>query len=282
MYKKSTYLSATAKTDVNADATANTSITYPKTFFPRFFIFFFFLLIYIHLYLIILELWYIFNLFLIYLSGDNEMNKKINSGLAIILPNKRVNLFVLFIIILGVISGCIFLLALNENDKELVITQISNFLTNVGNNDINNLIAFKNVIIENLIFVLLVWIFGMSILGVVFNIFAVYLKGFITGFTLSAFFLVYKYKGLLAGAIYLIPSGIINILISLILGVYSIMITIYLWKMIFFKDKTNNTFKFLKRYVLILCVCLLFVLVSAVCESYLVPALLKLFIKVFI
>ena len=176
------------------------------------------------------------------------MNKKINSGLAIILPNKKINLFVLFIIILGIISGTIFLLALNETDKELVIKQITNFVTNINDNNINNLLAFKNCFIENIIFVLLVWILGMSIIGIIFNIFAIYLKGFILGFTISSFFLIYEYKGLLGGVIYLIPAGIINILITLILGV----------------------------------ICIILITITASCESYLVPSLFKLVIKVFI
>lgn len=210
------------------------------------------------------------------------MNKKINSGLAIILPNKKINLFVLFIIILGIISGTIFLLALNETDKELVINQITNFITNINANNINNLEAFKNCFIENIIFVLLIWILGMSIIGIIFNIFAIYLKGFVLGFTISSFFIVYEYKGLIGGAIYLIPSGIINILTTLIVGVYSIILTIYLWRVIFLKDKTNSISRFLKKYLLILVICIMLILFSSLCESYLIPALLKLFIKVFI
>lgn len=210
------------------------------------------------------------------------MNKKINSGLAIILPNKKINLFVLFIIMLGIISGTIFLLALNETDKELVINQITNFIANINDNNINNFAAFKNSLIENIIFVLIIWILGMSIIGIIFNIFAIYLKGFILGFTMSSFFLIYEYKGLLGGAIYLIPSGIINILVTLMVSVYSIILTIYLWRIIFLKDKSTNIGKFLKKYLLILIICAILILITSLCESYLIPALFKLFIKVFI
>lgn len=210
------------------------------------------------------------------------MNKKIESGLAVILPNKRINLFVLFVIVLGIISGTIFLLTLNETDKELVINQITTFMTNINENNISNLNAFKNSIIENLLFVILIWIFGMSIIGVVFNIFVIYLKGFVLGFTLSSFFLIYKYKGLLAGFIYIFPTSIISIIVTLIVGVYSIILTIYLWRVIFIKDKSNNISKFLKKYLLILVICIILISITSLTESYLIPALLKLFIKVFI
>lgn len=210
------------------------------------------------------------------------MNKKFNSGLAIILPNKKINLFVIFIIILGVVSGTIFLLALNETDKELIANQITNFMVNINENSISNINALKNSLIENLIFVILIWVLGMSIIGIIFNIFAIYLKGFILGFTISSFFWLYKYKGFLVSGIYLIPSGIINILIALIVGAYSIMLTVHLWKVIFMKDKSNNITKFLKKYLLILLICIVLVGISSLFESYLLPSLLKLMIKLFI
>ncbi len=210
------------------------------------------------------------------------MNKKFNSGLAIILPNKKINLFVLFVIVLGIISGSIFLIALNETDKELVLNQITNFIANINDNNINNFNAFKNSLIGNVIFVALIWVLGMSIIGIIFNVFLIYLKGFILGFTLSSLFLIYQYKGLLAGFIYLVPSSIISLFVALLVGVYSIILTIYLWKVIFMKDKSNNITKFLKKYLFVLLISLVLVVVASLCESYLVPALLKLVIKVFI
>lgn len=223
-----------------------------------------------------------FQYFLIYLSGDNNMNRKFNSGLAIILPNKKINLFVFFIIMLGIISGSIFLIALNKTDKELVINQITTFITNINNNNINNFNAFKNAFISNIIFISSIWILGMSIIGIIINIFTIYLKGFVIGFTLSSFFLVYKYRGLLISTIYLIPSSIINIIIILIIGVYSIILTNYLWKVIFLRDHSNNIRKFLKKYTIIFLISIIFIAISSLCESYLVPALIKLSIKLFI
>ncbi|MBQ8193083.1 MAG: stage II sporulation protein M [Bacilli bacterium] len=210
------------------------------------------------------------------------MNKKLNSGLAIILPDKKVNLFVLFIIFLGIVSGTIFLVVLNETDNKLVVDQITNFMNNINDNNINNVIAFKNSITENGIFILITWILGMSIIGIIFNIFFMYIKGFMIGFSISSFFLVYKYKGLLAAFIYLFPSSIINIIVTLMIGVYSVLFTINLWKIIFMRDKNVNMKKFLKKYFFILIISIILCLISSLMESYLVPAIMKLFIKVFV
>jgi len=221
-------------------------------------------------------------MFLIYLSGDRNMNKKFNNGLAVILPNKKINLFVFFVLMLGIISGSIFLIAINESDKQLVVNQISNFISNVNNNNINNFFAFKNSLFENVIFIFIIWIFGLSIIGIIFNIFIMYLKGFIFGFTLTAFFFVFKFKGFLLGFIYMVPSMIINVAVTLIIGVYSIVLTTYLWKIIFMKDRGSNIISFLKKYLIILFFSLILIFISSLCEGYLVPAVIKLFIKLFI
>lgn len=210
------------------------------------------------------------------------MNKKLNSGLALILPNKKVNLFVIFIVILGIISGSLFLMVLNENDKSEVINEISTFMSNINTNNINNLNSFKNSLIEGMILIILSWILGMSIIGVIFNIFFIYMKSFTIGFSISSFILVYKYKGILSSLIYVIPSQLINILIILILGVYTLLFSKYLFKMIFLKDKTVNLGKFFKKYVLVFGICIILCLVSSLCEAYLLPSLLKVIIKLFI
>ena len=210
------------------------------------------------------------------------MNKKLNSGLALILPNKKVNLFVIFIVILGIISGSLFLMVLNDNDKSEVINEISTFMTNINTNNINNLNSFKNSLIEGMILIVLSWILGMSIIGVIFNIFFIYMKSFTIGFSISSFILVYKYKGILSSLVYTVPSQLINILIILILGVYTLLFSKYLFKMIFIKDKTVNLGKFFKKYVLVFGICIILCLVSSLCEAYLLPSLLKVIIKLFI
>ena len=210
------------------------------------------------------------------------MNKKLNSGLALILPNKKVNLFVIFIVILGIISGSLFLMVLNDNDKSEVINEISTFMTNINTNNINNLNSFKNSLIEGMILIILSWILGMSIIGVIFNIFFIYMKSFTIGFSISSFILVYKYKGILSSLVYTVPSQLINILIILILGVYTLLFSKYLFKMIFLKDKTVNLGKFFKKYVLVFGICIILCLVSSLCEAYLLPSLLKVMIKLFI
>ena len=53
-----------------------------------------------------------------------------------------------------------------------------------------------------------IWILGMTIIGVLFNIFILYLKGFIFGFSLSAFIITYSYKGIILSILYINSNNI--------------------------------------------------------------------------
>ena len=133
------------------------------------------------------------------------MNMKLKKIISTIIPNKKINYFTFFIITLGLISGAIFLVLINQNDKSSVITQITNFIANINDNNIDSVQALKNSFLTNFTYILLIWVLGMSIIGVVFNIFLIYIKGFVIGFSISSIIYVYGIKGILASLIYIFP-----------------------------------------------------------------------------
>lgn len=207
------------------------------------------------------------------------MKKKMKLS-EIILPNKKINYFVITILLLGVISGSIFLVTLNSIDKNNTISQIKNFIVNVNSNNIESVQALKNSLIINYTFVVLIWILGLTIIGVLFNIFLTYIKGFITGFSISSIILTYKYKGILMALLYIFPSIIINLIGVSILTIYSIMFSHNLLKLVTSKKKTKKLM--LKKYLIILLLCIVLSLISSLFEVYVYPYLLKLIINIYL
>ena len=198
----------------------------------------------------------------------------------IILPNKKINSFVITILLFGIISGSIFLIILNETDKNNTITQIQTFITNLNKNNINTGLALKNSLIINYIFVLLIWGLGLSIIGILLNIFITYIKGFIIGFSISSILIAYKYKGLLMAIIYIFPGQLLNIITICILTIYSIMFSINLIEIIIQKKVKKNN-KFLKKYIIILLFSVIVSFISAISEVYLFPNILKIIISLY-
>ena len=207
------------------------------------------------------------------------MMKKNMKLIDIILPSKKINFFVVSVLILGVVSGSLFLISLNSSDRAKIILKIQSFFIKVNDGTIDNGQALKNSLIINYIFVFVLWILGLTIIGVLFNIFLTYIKGFIVGFSISSMILTYKYKGVLAGGLYVISNQIFNVIVVLILTIYSIMFSYNLFLLVFGK-KSNKLM--IKRYVVILIFCIILSLISSLLEIYLFPRLLKVIISLYV
>lgn len=210
------------------------------------------------------------------------MIKKFNNIKSIIFPSKKINYTVIAILLLGVISGSIFSTIIDLNDQKLVTDKIQLLITNINTQSINSILAFKNSIITNLLYSGIIWILGMTIIGVLFNVFILYLKGFIFGFSLSSFIIAYNYKGIILSVLYTIFGQLLNIIVIMILTIYSIMFTYNLLKQII-KSKQNITIqKNFKNYTLIFLITILISLISSISEAFLFPTLIKIIIKLFI
>lgn len=199
----------------------------------------------------------------------------------IILPSKKINYFVVTILLFGVISGSIFLVILDSGDKSGTVLQIQTFINNLSNNKVDGGLALRSSLIINYIFVGLIWGLGLSIIGIIFNIFLTYIKGFVVGFSVASIFATYNYKGILMALLYLFPHQILNVIVVCVLTIYSIMFSLNLLEIIVTK-KVKKNYNMLKRYVVILLFSIIISFISSILEVYLFPNLLKIIIDLYV
>lgn len=199
----------------------------------------------------------------------------------IVLPYKKVNIFVISVLFLGVIAGAVFSTIINNNDQMLVIEKIKLFIDNINNNSLNSITVLKNSLSINLIYVLIIWFFGMALLGIILNTFLLFVKGFVFSFSISSFIITFKYKGILLSFLYLIFGQLLNILVLIVLTTYSIMFS-YELILLIFKNSNGRIKKTLKNYFIIFSICLIISVISSLSETFLLPALIKLIIKLYL
>ena len=209
------------------------------------------------------------------------MNMKKTKLSDIILPSKKINYFVVTILLFGVISGSIFLVILDSGDKSGTVLQIQTFISNLSNNKVDGGLALRSSLIINYIFVGLIWGLGLSIIGIIFNIFLTYIKGFVVGFSVASIFATYNYKGILMALLYLFPHQILNVIVVCVLTIYSIMFYLNLLEIIVTK-KVKKNYNMLKRYVVILLFSIIISFISSILEVYLFPNLLKIIIDLYV
>lgn len=206
---------------------------------------------------------------------------KRNNIFKLIIPNTRTNIIAFSVFIIGITTGSIFIMLINTNDKSLIVEHITNFFENVNSSNYSYLDSLKNILSLNYFYVIVIWILGLSILGILVNMFLTYLKGFIIGFTTSSLIITYGFKSILAVILYIIPHTLINSLVIIVLTIYSITFSKYLLIQIFQK-KDMKTKNFMKKYLIILLIAISLTLVSSISEVYLFPFLLKLIIKLYV
>lgn len=189
--------------------------------------------------------------------------------------NKNLFVFLLVLVLVGVGAGAIFSLILNENDKELVTEYLNNFMTNVSNNKLEFSTSFFNTIIFTLGFTLFIWIFGISIIGIVLILPFLFIKSFVLGFSIGSIMLNFKLKGVLISLIYIVPHHVINILIYILVSAYAIMISYRIFNSM--KNKKNFDFKlFMNKYTFILLFSLLILFLTSLYEVFVLPKLISL------
>ena len=209
------------------------------------------------------------------------MSNKLSNIRRIIFPNKKINIFVICILIMGVIAGAIFVNIIGLNDKNLVIDKIKLFIDNINNGKLDSFLLFKNSFLINIIYVIIIFILGMSMIGLIFNLILLFIKGFVFGFSIASFILTYSYRGIILSFLYLIFGQLLNIFMIIAISIYSIIFGIELLKLIF-KDKQVFSRNKFKNYLLIFVFCIIISIISSLLESFVLPTLIKLSIKLFI
>lgn len=190
------------------------------------------------------------------------------------LKTKKLFILVFAITLLCFIAGILLISMLSKSNKELIINSLNNFYTSLKENKISSTNLLYKTMTSNLILNIIIWVLGISIIGIPIVIFILGFKSLSLGFTISSLIYTYKFNGLLKAIIYLIPN-IINIFIVFVLVYYSISFSINLFNYLFRKIEFNKRV-IVKRYLKILIVAILLSILTSVTESFILPKLFNL------
>ncbi len=190
------------------------------------------------------------------------------------LKTKKLFILVFAITLLCFLAGMLLISMLSKSNKELIINSLNNFYTSLKENKISSTNLLYKTMTSNLILNIIIWVLGISIIGIPIVIFILGFKSLSLGFTISSLIYTYKFNGLLKAIIYLIPN-IINIFIVFVLVYYSISFSINLFNYLFRKIEFNKRV-IVKRYLKLLIVAILLSILTSVTESFILPKLFNL------
>lgn len=187
--------------------------------------------------------------------------------------DKKTLLFLFIISIIGIVTGALYMTVLKSQDKELVLNSLNEFMNSIKNFTLSTDL-FKNNLIINLLYTLIIWILGISIIGLPIVVFIIFFKSFLVSFSLSSFIIKYKFKGIIYGIIYVFPHSILNLIIYIYLGIYSIKLSSIIINSIIYK-KNINFKNIINYYFKLLLIAIIIIILSTIYETFVMPLCFK-------
>lgn len=126
--------------------------------------------------------------------------------------SKKMYVFMLVILIIGIITGIVFVIMLDEATKEILFLNINEFLQNFSNANINS--GLMHLVILSSLLILSIFLVGGPLL-----IFYMFYNGFSIGFVVSSITYIFGIKGMLYGSIYILISRLVYIIVLIIFNV---------------------------------------------------------------
>lgn len=196
------------------------------------------------------------------------MKKKIFYGKRNTKNQKLLYLILIGLALLAFIIGIIFIFTISHSNQETIKEAITSYYSESS----LTLSSFFKVLFNNYTYIFLIWILGISVIGIPIVLILFLFKSFLLGFSLSSIFYTFQFKGILVTIFNLIPSKILFLIVLLLITFYSISFSIKLFKHLFLKMPINfreSMNKYLKVLLISLVVSIFISLFEAIISIYL-------------
>lgn len=185
--------------------------------------------------------------------------------------------FIVFLI--AIVIGAIFANRLSSNRLEEYKLWSGYFLTKFPDSNYLNIELFKFIIWKRLKIVLGVWLLGFTFFGVVANYLLVIFFGFCFGFLFSIGLMTNGFGGYMMYIVMLIPQYLFYVPVTIYLIVKSTNFCRSLYNKRSHSRGLNLNKQMLIEYFFVLVICLIFIIVGAIAETYINPQLVKWYIS---
>ncbi|RKD27861.1 stage II sporulation protein M [Caminicella sporogenes] len=204
------------------------------------------------------------------------MMRKVNNVLIKHIQRNIITYFVVIMFFLiGISSGAFTTKALSDSENGELIAYLENFFKIVDTKTIDNFAILKQSLINNLQTGVLIWILGVTIIGIPAILFLIGLRGFIIGFTVGFIIKQKGLKGLIFSIFSLLPQNIIIIPGIIVTGVLGISFSVMLIKSKVEKNVHNNILNQFFVYSTVIAIVYIFIALGCIIEAYISPLFVK-------
>ena len=210
------------------------------------------------------------------------MRKKISNSNPLVQhvqAHSSIYLFIITLFLMGVIFGAIVVNSLSFAQKEDLYFYLSKFFSEMEDGRMTSSEElFRQSFLHNVKYLGLMWILGISIIGLPLIFVLLFMKGVVVGFSVGFLVNQMEWSGFLLSFVSVLPQNIIIIPAFIFIGAVSASFSLTLIRKIFMKNGPSIQFQmipFLSRYVIFLVLAIGIVTIASSIEAYLSPHLMK-------
>jgi stage II sporulation protein M len=210
--------------------------------------------------------------------GGIEMKKRLYQSNAAIYFREysSIFLFVVILFLMGVIFGAIVVNSMSYTQKEDLYYYLSQFFGQVSEGKVaDNNDLFLQSFLHNSKFIGLIWVLGISIIGLPVILILLFVKGMVVGFTVGFLVSQMGWKGFMLAVASILPQNLIIIPIFIIMAALSVIFSLRMVKKQFIKKYAEPIMPFFKGYILALVAAVICISLASGIEAYLSPSLMK-------
>jgi stage II sporulation protein M len=188
-------------------------------------------------------------------------------------------LFIVVLFLMGVIFGAIVVNSMSITQKEDLFYYLSQFFGQISNGKVaDNNDLFMQSFLHNSKFIGLMWILGISIIGLPVILILLFIKGMVVGFTVGFLVNQMGMKGFLLAFVSILPQNLITIPIFIMMAAFSVIFSMRMIKKQFMKKYAQPVLPYFKQYIFALLISIVFISAASGIEAFLSPWLMKMLI----
>ncbi|MFA9397725.1 MAG: stage II sporulation protein M [Clostridiaceae bacterium] len=185
----------------------------------------------------------------------------------------------LLILTTGVVFGIYTVKYMGELDKNNMLKYFECFSFNFKTQEINSYNILNEAIKNNIIFIIIFWVLGLTLVGIPMILFFDFIKGFTLGFSISFIMYGLGFDGIWLSLLGIIPQNVIYIPCIILSSVLSIKFSLEHIRVKINKGFIDNFWNKFYNYSICYIFISIFMFLGFILESYITPYLVKSFIS---
>lgn len=182
----------------------------------------------------------------------------------------------LAVLSISIIIGIVYTLNLDSVNSKIITDSIYTYFNDIRSNTYNAFNLFINTFSGNTTYVILIWLLGISIIGIPIIIMLFAFKSFLFSFSIISILKTFGLKGIFMAILYVFPFKLLFILGLVVLTYYSLNFAFKLLLSLF-KKKTYSLKLYMTKYIKVLLVLTIISLLDGLYEGIILPKLIILF-----